>query len=242
MKKILLIFLLAFCSAAFGQQNLKKLDLLMTAEMIGVQIGYIENIVGPAKRVLDKNRQYDVDGCVVNIMESKTDKSVASIELRDINNKCDFDTARILLDKNATKLNFEDVISNQTRWLPYLSCFNLCGNAVEPSYGAVIESPRARQSMNYSVTVNYNDSSNSAVDKFRHYLKTDFPEIEYWVGGYPDKSISIKVYSERWYEAFKNVKISSIKFGYLLLDGYEQEVNTEIAVIAAKETKKEEEE
>lgn len=72
----------------------EALSKIMKFDMINVQRQYFENIVGPAKRVSDKWREYNVNGCMVITYED-AHQSISSIELRYITDKCDFDTKNI---------------------------------------------------------------------------------------------------------------------------------------------------
>ena len=204
---------------ASGQSNKVKLSQLMTADMIGVQIAYIENIVGPAKRISGSSREYQIGGCTVNIIADEKDNSISSIELTNINKNCDFDSSNIFLNGRASTLLFKNVISLRgNNWFAYYSCFEACGNAANPTYGAFVDAPRVQQFMNYSFKVEWNKSSSQAADKLHKSLKMKYTKVQNWIGGYPDHFISKSVYSGLWYEAFKDVRISSLKFGYKILN------------------------
>ena len=105
MKKMYLLALLLVLSSTAAAAGKTKLDRLLSADMIGLQRAYFEKIAGVAKRVSDKRRQYDIRGCLINIVED-TNKTILSIELENISERCTFDTANLFMQGPAHKLTF----------------------------------------------------------------------------------------------------------------------------------------
>ena len=83
MKKLYLLALLMILSNLASAAGKTKLDRLVSADMIGLQRAYFEKIAGVAKRVSDKRRQYNIGGCLVNILEDKY-KAIIWIELENL--------------------------------------------------------------------------------------------------------------------------------------------------------------
>jgi hypothetical protein len=211
MKKIIILVLLLISFNAIGQSKKSVLNQVMSAETIGVQVAYIEQIAGPAKRVNGSLREYSINDCRVIIVEDK-DKSIRTIEIYTQQEKCDFDTGYIGLSGLASKLMFKDVIGMGGRWLPYVDCYGLCGNFREPVLGVFVEHQNTmRRGLNYSVL------GKAGTLEFLNRLQATFPEVD-WMSHKQtltlDPSVPVKGFSDLWYAQFKNVKIHSIKFGY----------------------------
>jgi hypothetical protein len=220
MKKFIVLFLCFISASAIGQSKQSMLSQIMSADTLGVQVAYIENIIGPAKRINESYRQYSINGCTVNMVANPKEQSIQSIELVNIDAKCNFDTSRIFLSGLASNLTFKDVIGIGWRWLPYINCLGLCGNTIAQTYGAIVEGPRVMNFMNYSVT------TGAGSYKFLESLKATFPKKTSWdtYGEALDPTIPIKVYSDLWYRAYQNEKINSIQFGYDLMSERQKKI------------------
>jgi hypothetical protein len=190
-----------------GTQQLEK---IMRADTIGIQREFFEKNYGPAKRVFDKIRNYEIGVCSVNIEYDKTN-AIVSVELENISKECNFDGEKIMLDSKADQINFGELIDSAMEWDADISCYTMCGNAIEPEFGAYIKTPRVRGYIEFKAATDYSFAG-KATDDVEKYFKDKYPNIDL-IGG--DLGIIPKSeYNEVWYESFKDVKLTRIKFGY----------------------------
>ena len=98
-------------------------------------------------------------------------------------------------------------------WNAKLSCYTMCGNAFDPDFGAFIETPRVYGYIEFEATTDYSGSEASQNSVYE-YFKIKYPDTEL-IGGELG-SIPKDEYNKIWYENFKNVKLTSFKFGYNL--------------------------
>lgn len=185
------------------------LNKIMKFDMINVQRQYFENIVGPAKRVSEKWREYDVNGCMVITYENNH-QSISSIELRYITENCDFNTKNIYPFKGSvSQITFGDLLEHSMSWKADETCMGLCGNSHDPEYGAVIELPHVYQFLQIHARRMYDDDTYALYEKLQKLYPTqDFS------GEYIDKIISQSDFNKLWLQTFKNKKINSFRFGY----------------------------
>ena len=216
MKKLYLLALLLIVSNLASAAGKTKLDRLVSADMIGLQRAYFEKIAGVAKRVSDKHRQYDVGGCLVNILEDK-DKTIVWIELENISERCTFNAASIFLNGPAHKLTFGQLNDVSINGGAKEVCLALCGNSVAPSYGLMVQTPHAMTSIEYDANVTHTDASLHAAERLRQQLEKRFPGVELY-GDYLGKTIPAKVFTDLWLKEFRQVRITSIRFGYILFE------------------------
>jgi hypothetical protein len=195
-----------------GNINSQQLNKIMTIDTLGVQKEYFEKNYGPAKRIFGNIQNYEIGPCSVNIEYDKKD-SVASIELNNISQECNFRGGNINLTSMADKITYDELIKTAIDWNAKLSCYSMCGNAADPEYGAFFQASRAGGSIEYDAISNYTlagDASNNVED----YFKKKYPDIDL-VGD--DLGIIPKdEYNKIWIENFKNVNLTAIKFGYNL--------------------------
>jgi hypothetical protein len=190
----------------------QQLEKIMRAETIGIQREYFEKNYGPAKRIFDKIRNYEIGACSVNIEYDK-DNSIISVELGNISKVCNFDGKNIYLQSMADQINYAELIDVAMEWNADLSCYTLCGNLADPEYGAHIETARAYSSIEFKATTDYSGAA-KASDNVETYFKKKYPNVEL-IGGELG-AISKEEYNKIWYENFKDVKLTAIKFGYNL--------------------------
>jgi hypothetical protein len=212
MVKGILFALLVISSVNAGAAGQAKLNRLLSAEMLGVQRAYFEQISGVAKRVMDTYRQYDIGGCFVGIVEDKQ-QSILSIELEKISERCTFDAAKIFLEGPAHKLTFAKLNQVSIGGGAKQACLGLCGNAADPSFGLIVETPRALANIEYDAEVSYNDASEAAARRLQSKLEKRYPGVEL-DGDYLGKAIPSDIFTEMWLKEFRNVRITSIRFGY----------------------------
>jgi hypothetical protein len=177
--------------------------------MINVQRQYFENIVGPAKRVSEKWREYDVNGCMVITYED-AHQSISSIELRYITEKCDFNTKNIYPFKGfVSQITFGDLLEHSITWQADETCMGSCGNAYDPEDGATMVLGHVYQFVEIHARRMYDSDAYSLYEKLQKlYPNQDFS------GNYINKIISHNDFNKLWLQTFKNKKITSFRFGY----------------------------
>jgi hypothetical protein len=212
MKKIYLVLVFLIVSTHAAAAGKTKLDRLISADMIGLQRAYFEKIAGVAKRVSDRRRQYDIRGCLVTIVEDK-DKTILSIELENISERCTFNAATIFLEGPAHKLTFGRLNDVNIGGGAKESCLGLCGNAAAPSYGLMVQTPHAMTFIEYDAEVSNSDTAWDAAERLRSQIEARFPGVELY-GDYVGKTIPAKVFTEMWLKEFRHVRITSIRIGY----------------------------
>lgn len=190
----------------------QQLEKIMRAETIGIQREYFEKNYGPAKRIFDKIRNYEIGACSVNIEYDK-DNSIISVELGNISKVCNFDGKNIYLQSMADQITYAELIDVAMEWNADLSCYTLCGNAADPEYGAHIVTPRVANFIEFKATTDYSGAANAS-DNVETYFKKKYPNVEL-IGGELG-TIPKEEYNKIWYENFKDVKLTAIKFGYNL--------------------------
>ena len=216
MRKVWLFAALVICSLDSIAAGKTKLDRLLTAEMLGVQRDYFEQISGIAKRVSGNYREYDIGGCIVSITEDKQ-RSISSIALANLSPRCTFDASKIYLDGPAHKLTFNKLNEMNIGGGARESCFGLCGNAIEPDYGLDVQTPHVMNFIEYSASVGYSKESAPAVESLQAKLQKRFPGVELY-GDYLGTKIPKKIYNEMWMKEFGNVRINSIQFGHQIVN------------------------
>ena len=194
----------------------------MNQEMIGVQRAYFEKITGTPKYVDRNYRSYDLDGCKISIKESKS-KSIESISLENISNKCTFDANQIFLYGPAHKLTFNSLIEAGYQFRAMETCIDGCGNIAEPTYGIEVWGPHAigfiqfQGEYSWSTSKSERDLADRAAENFlkklRRILKTDsYVSYEEAI-----EKIGLEKYTDIFISEFKNVKITSITLGHNIL-------------------------
>lgn len=209
------IVLLIFSVHATGAGK-TKLDRLVSADMIGLQRAYFEKIAGVAKRVDDRHRQYDISGCLVNIVEDK-DRTILSIQLENISARCTFNAANIFLKGPAHQLTFGQLHDASIRGGAKEVCVGLCGTTTAQGYGLMVQTPYAMTSIEFDADVTQIEASLRAAERLGQQLEKRFPGVELG-GDYLEKTIPVKVFTDLWMNEFRDVRITSIRFGYLIFD------------------------
>lgn len=185
----------------------------MSIQTIGVQKDYFDKTYGPAKRVLyDASRQYEIGECRINIKYDNKD-AITSIELDGISKKCSFDAKNVYLNGPAYQLTYKDLIANSMSWQAKLSCYSSCGNAADPSYGINVETPHVTQFIEYEASSDYSIAS-KASNEVEDYFRAKFPDYD--MNGGELGPISNSEYNDIWIQKFKDIGLTSFKFGYQL--------------------------
>lgn len=188
----------------------KTVQALMTHESLGLQRSFFEKTYGPAKKRLYKTSYlYVVKGCNV-IVEFDADNGVKSIELTNLSNKCTFNTKSIFLDGPAHKLTYEKLISYSSIWEAQNSCYEDCGNALDPDYGALVELPRSSQFLVVKGTSNYGIAGESSWAVLKE-LKASYPDLYFSGVECLDEEVKV-TYNKVWFRYFKALTVTSLKF------------------------------
>lgn len=214
MKRLFLsVVFLIFSVHATGAGK-TKLARLVSADMIGLQRAHFEKIAGVAKRVDDRRRQYDVGGCLINLVEDK-DRTILSIQLESISERCTFNAANIFLKGPAHQLTFGQLHDVSIRGSAKEVCLGLCGTTTAQGYGLMVQTPYAMTSIEYDADVTQTEASLHAAERLRQQLENRFPGVELGAD-YLGKTIPVKVFTDLWLNEFRDVRITSIQFGYII--------------------------
>ena len=214
MKRLYLLAVLLIFSVHATGAGKTKLDRLVSADMIGLQRAYFEKIAGVAKRVSDNRRQYDISGCLVSIVEDK-DRTILSIQLENISERCTFNAANIFLTGPAHQLTFGRLNDVSIRGGAKEACLGLCGTATAQGFGLMVQTPYAMTSIEFDAHVTQTEASLRAAERLRQQLEKRFPGVELG-GDYLEKTIPVKVFTDLWMNEFRDVRITSIRFGYII--------------------------
>jgi len=193
----------------------QSLNEIMRSEIIGVLKDYFEKKYGPAKRLLDSSRatyEYEIEKCQVRI-EYNDKQSINSVELSNISNECTFDTKNIFLEGSADKLTYKDLVKLAIDWQADLSCYSFCGNAFDPNYGIYVKTPHVTQFIQFKATSDYSIAS-SAAHAVKDFFMKKYPDYD--MVGDELGPINAIEYNQVWIDKFKDVKLTSLKFGYQL--------------------------
>lgn len=207
------IVLLIFSVHATGAGK-TKLDRLVSADMIGLQRAYFEKIAGVAQRVDDRRRQYDVGGCLINLVEDK-DRTILSIQLENISARCTFNAANIFLKGPAHQLTFGQLHDVGIGGGAKEACLGLCGTETTQGYGLMVQTPYSMTSIEFDADVTQTEASLHAAERLRQQLEKQFPGVELGAD-YLGKTIPAKVFTDLWLNEFRQVRITSIRFGYII--------------------------
>ena len=194
----------------------KKLDSIFQTDMLNVRVNYLETITGPAKRVMPwrstEFREYVVDGCTLRAWTEKG--NVVQYELP-LNSKCQADLTRLMQQSMSTKGltigKFQEVSGDL---LARADCLSLCGNAADPVASFIWEGPRALGFVQVSLKVTLaSDAALNASERWQRAMSAKEGE---------DFVIEAKFnctdkYNEVALDAFKNVLVTDIGFGYLIV-------------------------
>lgn len=134
------------CSSTFAQS--KRIVRVMSPEMLGADLPYLEKITGPAWRTFENTKSYLIDGCIVEARLSGN--AIQNLKMP-ISPKCTFDLNKFLgTSKKFVPLTamtfgkFEDVVG-RGRFLA--DCITICGNTADPSIYEYWSLPRAQNSL-----------------------------------------------------------------------------------------------
>lgn len=216
-KSVTSILALGLATLSLGIQA-KTVQSLMSYESIGLQRAFFEKAYGLAKkRLYETSYLYVVKGCNV-IVEFDADNGVKSIELTNLSNKCTFNTKSIFLDGPAHKLTYEKLISYSSIWEAQNSCYEDCGNALDPDYGALVELPRSSQFLVVKGTSNYGIAGESSWAVLKE-LKASYPDLYFSGVECLDEEVKV-TYNKVWFKHFKGHTLTSLWFGGSINEKY----------------------
>lgn len=209
-KSVTSILALGLATLSLGIQA-KTVQSLMSYESIGLQRAFFEKAYGLAKkRLYETSYLYVVKGCNV-IVEFDANNGVKSVELTNLSNKCTFNTTTIFLDGPAHELTYEKLISYSSIWKAQQSCYEDCGNAFDPDYGALVELPRASQFIVVKGNTTYEKANESQWEVLKE-LKAKYPDL-YFSGIECHGTEVAETYNKIWFKHFKGHTLTSLKFG-----------------------------
>ena len=132
-------FLIAVTSSATYGAGSNKVAKVVTPDMIGADLAYLEKFTGPAKNTYDGGKKgeifknYVVDGCNINV--NITNNKINNIGIGGLSKKCSFDLNKFIpMDfpplHNLTFGKFDAIVSDGEITA---DCLGICGNAADPS-------------------------------------------------------------------------------------------------------------
>lgn len=198
-----------FAVMPFAAANNSKMTQVFSYDMIGVDVAYLESIIGIARQTDThfKTKRYIVDGCQLEV--GYQDQSVVTLSV-DLTDQCRFNLQDVI--------SFNDTISSDKLVFGmtgpvtyYADCLGFCGNAYEPSVHELYQGPRAenfRELLLSSVSDSY-----EARSKWRDTMIAK--EGENWVmeGRF---NCEPQKYSDVAEKALKGEKVDQITIGYHL--------------------------
>jgi len=191
---------------------IRVLSEIMKPDTVGVlKENFDKRFKPPTRHLHGSIYQYEFGGCEV-IVEYRN-KSILSIELANLSEQCTFNAQSLHMSGVADKLTYKDLIENLYSWDAKPSCYSLCGNAADPSYGINGEMPRAYGFLQIEAESDY-DIASVGAQQVHDYFYKKYPSYE--MLGDDLGPIHPMEYNEIWIKNFKNVKLSRIKFGYQL--------------------------
>lgn len=204
-----------------------KLNNIFDYSTIGIQKRYFEKHYGPAKRIeFGDGHQYEIGKCKINIWYD-SNNAIHSVEMHNLSKYCTFKAKNILLDGNdpeimAHMLTF-GYFADAGISSPKIFCFEGCGNAVDPSYELTMDTCRAKSFIEYEAKMEYsaeNEAEYLAGIKAAHRvgdeLRSKYPDLE--LDGDDWEPASKAEFDALFFKEFRDVKLSSIRFGYGIID------------------------
>jgi len=213
MRRILLAVLISvICNFSSARTRETILDQIMTPETLGVQKAYLERLIGIPKRRQGNTYQYDIKKCLVNITYDD-ENSAVTVELKAISRRCSFDSAQLYLSGPIQNITFTQLKKISPNWFATEGCLLGCG-LTPPIYKAVYHLSHAYDFLDISASSVDLDAQFRLIDA----LKIKYPAVDFVNPEYLGKTVPPEVYNQLWFDAFKSVKIESIKFGYNIRD------------------------
>lgn len=191
-----------------------KLAQIFDQEMIGADVAYFEQVVGPARNTYDNTKIYKVDGCEVTATISGI--SVRALRV-DLSPQCTFNLNKFLPNFSnrfppphvMTFGKFDSITEGTGRF--YADCLTQCGNAADP---VIFEHWYGSRADLFLEVVLEAVLASSPVLSAAHTWKTAMEKIEgeNWV--IDAKFNCTRKYDAIAHRAFQDVTISAITIGY----------------------------
>ena len=182
--------------------------------MIGADVAYFEQVVGPARNTFDSTKIYKVSGCEVTAIIA--DGSVRSLRL-ELSPQCAFDLNKFLPNYSGkfpsphamTFGKFDSVTGGNGQF--YADCLTQCGNAADPVIYEHWQGSRADLTLEVMLeAVQVSDPVLSGANTWQAAMEKI--EGEDWV--VDAKFNCTHKYDAIARSAFRDVKISAITIGY----------------------------
>lgn len=187
-----------------------KLAQIFNGDMLGADVGYLQNITGTPWKTFNDERTYKVAGCIVTA--TVVDASVRSLGL-DLSDQCGIDLTAFNPNWKAQtkRLTFGLFEKNVGSGRFYADCLSQCGNAYDPS---VYEHYKGSHAENFVEVVlgvqQVDDKSLAAADAWEDAMKAAQGE-DYVI----DQKFNCEPkFNEAASKAFTNVRPTSIKIGF----------------------------
>lgn len=180
----------------------KTLFDLLTPEIIGAEISWIENKIGPAKYIEGDQRNYMVSNCRLTIKVSKNKVNSFSVPTTD---DCSFNISRFSrIETDSTiplsnHLTFEQA-SEIAGGVPQWNCLQDCGNVEPPAIYMVGGGSHVTNYMDIVVSRNL-DFNSEKIDKWKESVDQ--------IKDYCDEK-----FAEKLAEALKDVRVDYIEIGF----------------------------
>lgn len=204
------IALVSVCiGSSFAFANSSKIEQVFSYDMIGMDVAYLESIIGIARKTDTdyQTKDYLVDGCHLKV--GYNGLSIESLTV-DLTNQCHFNL-RDIISYNAVVPSDKLVFGMTGPVTYYADCLLGCGNAYDPAVYELYQGPRAenfRELLLSSISDSY-----EARSKWRDTMIAK--EGEEWVmNGYfncdPHKYNNVAI------NALEGEKVDQITIGYNL--------------------------
>lgn len=199
------------------QSTSNRLVRVMAADMLNVQIRYLESITGPARRVTPRfgspgqERQYQINGCELTAIAVGT--QVTAYRLR-LSPTCTFEIRRMVpnfrAQISANQVTFGMLaVSFSPQYAP--SCLSGCGNAADPQFSMHGEGSRADGNIEIVATAIHNNSQVSAAVERLHSAARRLMSDDAIMDG---RFNCHARYQELSAQAFRDVRLQEITIGY----------------------------
>jgi len=191
---------------------------------MGIRIPYLETKIGPAKRVTrwrrdEEWRDYEVGSCQFTVIAN--DKAVNSLEVP-LNGKCPIDLNTLLQTKDIpahpTFGQIESAAHVTDTGKVYSDCLSNCGNASDPSLYLEWQGPHSNLFVEIMLQAKMvNADAIEAALKLTSIIAKDAHVQDFQTTDFLNCS---KAYDYEARRLMRNVKVTSVQFGYDIVDPY----------------------
>ncbi|MDA3057147.1 hypothetical protein OFN97_05765 [Campylobacter sp. VBCF_05 NA6] len=189
---------------------------IFTYDMLGVNIKYLEQFTGIAKKIYDydgkKIREYQVNNCILSAYVSNN--VVRSLELN-LSDQCTFNInniSSVFGNMFAHELTFGKIFNKigEDSVIFATDCFGTCGNLAEPLNYIYYESPRSDNNLQMKFTGYGSEEFDGDINNILDYSNAK-EGTDYFIG---NKFYFNPQYNKYIHEEFKNIYIDKIHIGY----------------------------